>query len=42
MGPATHDLPIRDVLISFVLLALSAILTIVSGLAGRATGPPAG
>jgi len=34
MGPTTHDLPIRGVLISFVLLALCAIATIVAGLAG--------
>lgn len=33
MGPTTHDLPIRGVLISFVLLALCAIATIVAGLA---------
>jgi len=32
MGPTTHDLPIRAVLVSFILLVLCAIATVVSGI----------
>ena len=33
MGPTTHDLPTRDVMVSFLVLVLAAIATIVSGMA---------